>query len=538
MPENVLRETEAMQKPEIIHPLSHSFVIATISLLLVVAATVASSAGTDWALVDKSCSGVVSALEVPCGSVGVYHFVGVRVPSGCEVYASGEEDPPWYPPPFHLDPFSDVPDPEPIGPVEDLTDESNWVAVIDFLGPHGESTSWLVNTVSGPEVETDLSVLDDAELAPLGTRVNDFHVLAKLCRIAEMVDEDGAAAPLVINMSFGRRVRPNEPLSSADCQSDEGSLASCQIVELVDHLSGRGSRLIAAAGNHRQTLYPAVLDQVLPAAMLDLDAFLPGDQGDQGDQDEPDRVVQPVWESDSTVRALFPGNSLCLKETWAAPAGSSYSSAMFSGWIADVLWRGAQIDEWDKSDEWEPQWDSRRGCYLLARNGRAFPWCNTEVQHLFDGLEGGNEDGCWAGVETDVIAPDADSGKFQPDQPSYDAWTAEFHPTPESDPCVPCIGRTMNADIELDLSQSPSLPESTFLDAVYFRSGNEFYALQLSRDDLGKIADGHVGTLIVPGMAGLMETASLWYLLKQSDGATCETLNTCYWSSTPIRFLP
>jgi len=133
---------------------------------------------------------------------------------------------------------------------------------------------------------------------------------------------------------------------------------------------------------------------------------------------------------------------------------------------------------------------------------------------------------------------------------SFDAWIAANHPTPESDPCVPCIGDPVVTlvgpadDFVLNMSQSRPLPSPLRIDAVYLRLGSQFYPLGLSPETLAQLADGQLESLLFSGWGGLIlsdQQGSLVYVIKQ-PGADCVSLDgtlpdQCFWSSTPILWL-
>ena len=398
-----------------------------------------------------------------------------------------------------------------------------WIAIIDFAGVHGATTSWLAGQVAGHSASTSLLVLDDPALSSLGP-VGDFHVLAKLCQIAEGVDFRGMAAPVAVNMSFGRGLRAGEGNGGPGC---DATGASCQVSRVISYLRAKGSNFVASAGNHQDVLFPGSLADVVEVGMLALNAFFASG------------AVLPAWETPPTSTGLLPGNGLCLGH-WAAPAGSSYSAAMFTGWITALREHQKRIDPLT-GGAWAPKWHAGLQCYVLSQGAQLFPWCNPKITEIFNGLHGANAGPCWesAGGAGGAYAVAPGQPEAQPGIRSFTTWTTETHPTPESDPCVPCVGSVnlAQSELELNLSQSAAIPEGTSLEGVYLRVGAEFLELSLSPAQLQSIEAGTIGQLVLSGSGSLVapgEQPSLWYEMKDDPAADCATPNVCFWSSTPI----
>lgn len=527
-----------------------------------------------WALFDPECRQESAVLEVPCGTYGVFQFVSVDPADACDALTEGEEVPPIYHPPSSPGNFIATPvDPDldlyngleqpitnqssanrlpelqtqpidddgaydfglstgaPIAPPGTPPVEPDvaveWLGVIDYSGTHGISTSWLADKVSGTAVQTYLGILDDPAFDPLGEGVGDFHVLAKLCQLSDFVD-NGGDPPRVVNMSFGRAARPvdrDDVDNVIDGNACDESLASCQIAQVLTHLTERGVTFVAAAGNHQELLFPAKLSNVLSAGMLDLNRFF----------DE--RIVERAWETPPAADALMPGNALCLRH-WSAPAGASYSSAMLAGWIYEALRLNPGLASIARDLEWAPAWDVDASCYRLMAEDMLWGPCNPYIQTLFGGLEGANEESCW----TVASQPAIELGEPGPPQgapqlPSLDEWSEETLPTPESDPCLPCIAIVSGNDLIVDMSSSVGLPEGTFLDSVSLRVGSNYYPLALLPEDLTDIENGALSQLQLPGwgwLTGLGVKLSLTYQQKANPADDCGEPNKCYWTTTPL----
>ena len=515
-------------------------------ICLLAAGASAQAAQIQWALFEPECAGSDSPLEVRCGDYGVFQLVHVEAVDGCDPVESGIDDPPVYPEPGHLAYFpteptqiglslsasgatsstSALPSKEskvahalaPKAPAPQL--DPGWIAVIDFSGTHGSSIQWLVGAIAGPRFTTTLAKLDDPALSTLGP-VSDFHVLAKLCEIVEHVDVDGAAPPRAVNMSFGRAAGA-DALLTADCTEDS---AACQIAKVAEHLHARQTVLVAAAGNHQEMLFPAVLPDVLDVGMIDLGAFLKGG------------VVQPAWETPVSAKGLFPGNGLCLRGGWGAPAGASYAAAIYTGWLSFALDEFPGLDPF-ADGIWSPVLRDDLGCPVLALGPQTSSACNEQVTALFDKLDPASPGNCWfAATEPTETVPAPGEPVTQPGVPSLTNFSATTHATPESDPCVPCVGVTFAQNVSLDFSLSHGLAAGTYLDSVYLRVGSSFYTVWLSPSQIAAIQNGNLAALVLNGYAPLLVPGaqiSLWYEMKTDPLANCQTSTACFWSSTPV----
>jgi hypothetical protein len=402
-----------------------------------------------------------------------------------------------------------------------------WIAVLDFDSPHGESTTWLTGSVAGTSVTTALAPLDDPALADLGP-VGDIHVLARLCEIAQVVDSGALPPPTTINMSFGRlrRVDPdlNPDPASADCDSPS---AACQVAQVAGYLRAKGTWLVAAAGNHGAELFPGSLAEVVAAGMLDSTLFARNGE------------VRRAWETPSTADALIPGNALCLN-SWSAPAGSSYSSALLAGWLVQVLTHPTILDTLP-SGMWIPVQHPTKDCPVLGRGDKLTPWCNTGVTALFGGLTGAVPTTCTAASAGITETAPSHSRATPPGSiPSIDAYGDPTHPTPESDPCVPCTGviATNEGDtLTIDLSKSGPLPEGIVFDAVKLRVEEIYFPIDLDARQLELMNAGELSTLVIPGIGRYIPpggSVSMWYRMRDRAAPDCGSEAGCFWSSTPL----
>jgi hypothetical protein len=546
-----------------------------------------------WVLLPPQCAPPVSGFAVGCGDYGTFVF-NVNSPTGCTPIVEGEEVPKTYPKPATMMqeqqqvPFNPLqpatstslagqgqlepraardseslplpPTPCQAGsclsPRGGASGQEPWVAVVDWNDWHGWTTGWTVAHISGLPVH--LEALDSQPLRQnLGATVGDGHVLASLCGVAEAVDEQAAPAPLVINMSFGRLAGDVEPWSAASC---DPTTLSCQILQVVSHLDQSHAILMASAGNHQAELFPAIAQEIIEVGNLDLTAF------------EWTQEVHPSWETPLQASALFPGYGLCLEypadegstELWPAPAGSSYSSAFFAGWVAYDLARG--IVQAPAATPWAPRWSEAKGCYGISADTKE-P-CNRVANQILDRILGTDPRACWSQRPRTplLVVEGPPQGVASPLTflPSLDAWVDRGHsPAPMSDFCVPCVTSgdgsgwltygdgsdgsdgsdgvrvaTAEPDLVLDLGSSATVPSPDFIfHALYLRTGDSFYSvLHRANGDMEKlagIAGGDYKSLILRGFNQVLSPAtqhSLVYLMCLADG----TGDDCFWTSTPL----
>ncbi|HKQ61018.1 MAG TPA: S8/S53 family peptidase [Candidatus Polarisedimenticolaceae bacterium] len=513
----------------------------------------------DWVLYDRTCVDGSAQLEIPCGDYGVFHMVGV-VAGTCPTRASGVEESHLYaaPPHGHAFPVAApllrqlgtphetestgelavVPSgrreggpaprfivgPGPPPPQPPPPTPRPWLAMVDFTGAHGDSTTWLASEIAGDGVDTFLSDLDDPQLAPLGDRVGDFHVLSKLCEVAEKVDHSPLDPPLIVNMSFGRAVfASTDPTSAAGCNP---ASAPCQIAQVLARLRQQGSVLVAAAGNQQQLLFPASLDDVMAVGMQDLNRFLFNAQ------------PRAAWETPTGVNAWMPGNALCL-DAWAIPAGSSYSSAVFAGWLVELRQDYPTVDPL-VGPTWMPRWSTQSQCVVLAQATVLSTECNPTINLMFAGLVDGYDTLCWSPQPTvSETVPPPGTPQAPTTLPTFEQWVAGVHREPESDPCVPCVGKIApgGVDLNLDVSAAQPLPSGTYIDSLSLRVTTNYYPLTVTSAQLSALAAAtldqlvlsQAGSLVAPG-----QSVSLYYRLKNDPNWSCNVPNNCYWRSTPV----
>jgi len=454
-----------------------------------------------------------------------------------------------------------------------------WVAVIDWDDAHGWSVGWTVRELVGPGHDVALLNFLTPDLQEFSAKgVTDVHTLVKLCEISDAVDR-GLRRPSAINMSFGRYFRPGVDSDlGSPCQSDD--FLSCQIVRVLEHLysapagPGTGTVLVAAAGNYRTLQFPAAVQTVIPAGGLDLDGF------------ESQRLALGTWETAPELasgltrsRALLPASGVCLEASpgtpgspsWAAPPGTSYSSAILAGWLALELAAGTVADPLLPD-----LWNLQRTCsvpgscnYRLQQGSQrvygSHPTTDLFCNRLFDPA---NRD---CGVDPPQVAGIVDGSvtyNLLPDPtlliPSFLQTLAGWElPSPDSNPCIPCAGARqpppkslgVNAlkavplqptgpviivdavplDWWIDFTESGAFVDGSALDSIYLRTGTEFRKVSVPAASLELMRTGKLDGLYLHG-AGTYLTgtrqASLIFILHRTGTPLIEQ----FWTSIPVYF--
>jgi len=494
---------------------------------------------TSWTVGDRNCS-LEEGTPIACGNYGLFY---VDTEEKCEGGAFGADDPQSYPlpkeapelVPVPIEPFQRhsanvagvMPD-----PIDGLPTEP-WIGIVDFLfKKHGLAVQWLAEELSLGTSQSVIFHVDDPDLLQdLGEEVGDFHLLASLCSIAELVDIDGAPAPSVVNMSLGRLPRFDDEIDFDDCNS--GALL-CQIGYVIEHLRKLEVDFIAAGGNHRKKLIPAALSNVASVVSADLRRLLE------------DTEVEPSWESPQAAQGVFPANGLCLRGGVPAPAGSSYASAIFSGWFTQAKQALPHLDPVGPR-VWKPLWRPDGRCFVLSGDGVPVTRCNAAFDEVITELSGGPGN-CWAPLSNRVVfaGPGGTAVQF-PTYDSFDEWAA-LHPTPEADPCVPCMGGppdddfVESNDLIINISHSKELPDNEYVREIYLRVGEEFYPLNIHPDNLLAIGAAQVDYLWLPGWRSFIDfqvSASVFYVVANTPDIDCSAgPSLCYWSSSQVTWHP
>jgi hypothetical protein len=295
---------------------------------------------------------------------------------------------------------------------------------------------------------------------------------------------------------------------------------------VLSYLQGKeGILAVAAAGNHHEMLFPALLPGVISAGALDLTWL--------GETGKPRASAQ----TPPGTRALVLGYGLYLSgdsgdtsPVWPAPPGSSYAAALFTGWLGGTL-TGQDAPVALKGDRWTPV--PTAAGLALALDGVPVPGSELAAPaRLFERALGDvptfGEKGSQAVLRLDGPAPPL------PELSLLHA-DAGNGPQPGVNPCVPCrgIGEGLesSAPILVDLSYSSPLPTGADLIAVFLRVGGELYAFDRSRDPdlLAEMAAGQVEELVLDEAGGVLEPGE-----QPSLVLVVNVGGTAYWHEVPL----
>jgi hypothetical protein len=213
---------------------------------------------------------------------------------------------------------------------------------------------------------------------------------------------------------------------------------------------------------------------------------------------------------------------------------------MLAGWLVEPLTSGTFRTL--GTGPLRPALHPTKGCWALT-GGAKYTSCNARITSLIGGLTGAIPTPCdLADTGPDVTTPSLGRGRPPDAIQSIDAHGAPTHPTPESDPCVPCSGVVLLAgdggsDLALDLSKSGPLPDGVLFDEVDLRVEGTIIPLPLTAVDLELMRRGELAQITIPD-AGIMITPesslSLWYRLREDATPACGAGQDCFWSATPL----
>jgi len=403
-----------------------------------------------------------------------------------------------------------------------------WVAVVDWRNEHGWSVAATVREASDRRVGVEL--YDLASASPITQAlpsVSDLHVLLQLCALEEHVENQPFDRPLAVNLSFGRRK-----------SGPDGTGLGGAVGQVLSRLAAAGVLPVAAAGNHREMLFPAASPGVVSAGALDLSYFQQGAQ------------ARPSAQTPPGAAALNLGYGLYLStddgHLWAAPPGSSYAAALFTGWIGGYLAGGGQLPaaaslpgaRWTPVPLGTPE--NIAGGLALALNGTPLSGSGLAgPRTFFDRALRGTGTPAAPGpgivLQKTIAAP-----PLSPDPLLY-ADTGN-DPQPGVCPCVPCgpgggggLGTQASTEgsgtLVLDLSSSQPLPPEMSLIRVFLRVGKAVYAFDRSgyQEVLSPIAAGSAGSLVLTGLDGLLPAGQQPSLVLEVHVG-----GSSYWHEIPI----
>jgi hypothetical protein len=399
-----------------------------------------------------------------------------------------------------------------------------WVAVVDWRNEHGWSVAATIREASDQRVGVELYELTTpSAITQALPSVSDLHVLLQLCALEEQIKNQPFDQPLAVNLSFGRRTNgPAVGLGGA-------------VGQVLSHLASKGILPVAAAGNHHEMLFPAASPGVVSAGALDLSWFQQAAQS------------RPSAQTPDGAAALTLGYGLYLStgdnHLWAAPPGSSYAAALFSGWLGGYLAGGGQLPAASAlpGARWTPvQTGGTGGGIALALNG--IPLAGSGLagpRAFFDrALRGtGTPAAPTPGIALQVTMTAPPLSPY----PLLYADTGN-DPQPGVCPCVPCgpgggggFGQQASGEgsgtLVLDLSSSQPLPAEMSLIRVFLRVGKTVYAFDRSgyQEVLAPIAAGGAGSLVLTGLDGLLPAGQQPSLVLEIYVG-----GSSYWHEIPI----
>ena len=533
----------------------------------------------DWALVPDTCTVPEGAVAFACGDLGTYVFGEPLRPLACIADDSGQAgDDEVYPPPrmvsvVDLEPVQiELPwvltlraaeqrarDLEAIGfETKDGSVMASLPAalVVDWVDSHGAAVVSIVSQVAGDDSRVGFYALDAPELvAKLGGSISDAHLAANLCLISDSVAE-GTAPPTVVNLSFGRY---STDVIHPDTCADT---LACQVARIVEQLMGQGIRVTAAAGNHRELLFPARIEGVTSIGTFDLAYFATHE------------VAIPSWESPENVDVLLPGDGVCSGGDLAA--GSSFASAAAAGYLASDVRNSGSLSA--GPGVWAPV--KGPDCYLMGSTIVPSSACASGLDAFIDQTLSGepctgtSPDGAGMGNGTLPIPTEdlrvvkvrlAQNAVNLPNVPGYDEWQADtHHPTPGGQVCIPCegddgggggqalrvggplaskvqIAPILGSDITLDLGSSAGLGDSFQILKVYLRVGAKLYRALADPLAAQELTAGNVDRLILQDALDLVladEQPSIVVLeWVDLDGDGEINSRERFWNSSPV-YLP
>lgn len=528
-----------------------SFVITALMFGLTLCAASSAADPVSWRQYDNGCPARDVPNEFLCGNYGRFYINDEPALPGCTQLAQGDDMSSPYQVVRNVMHFPAIPLPvaersnrtvagaagvgQLLQPAAGLQRDRRvpWLALIDFEGAHGLSVDWLARAIAGERVASSALLLDDPAVNPNGV-VTDIDVLRQLCVVAQRADNASHLMP-VVNMSFGRALETGDPIDGQPCLNDA---LPCQIRRVAEHLVANDAIVVAAAGKQKSWLFPAALDVVVGAALMDPSNYAQNAQ------------ATATWDMPTAAAALMPGNGLCLRGGWSAPSGASYSSAILSGWLAFAMTQGVRFTAGELS-ALEPVYSHARGCHVLGNaQGAQYSACNEYIDVLFAGLAGQFQAFCWTGDDDrSITASLKPPTPTQPETVGVVQWDADVRPAPEGDPCVPCTGSTFarNAsagDITINLSNTRPMREELVIESVHLRAGAKFHEVALTASMLDDLRRGAIDYLVIEQGAGIASSAgssSLFFRLRDSAATSCDDLvngqPACGWMATHIHIL-
>ncbi|MEM8932225.1 MAG: S8 family serine peptidase [Acidobacteriota bacterium] len=492
-----------------------------------------------WLRTDGSC-GTQAPVQIACGDVGEYHIdtqAVMTVECGGGV-GKGEPIETYPRPQLQGGPNWPCQNGSCFTPDDDAWREQRpFVAVIDWDDPHGWSVGAILAELVAATPRFDPLAASWPELPAVLSTAGDLHVLRQLCT---MLDQPAAERPDFVNMSFGR-------FTDGDARCGTTSLR-CEISMVLDELVKKGVTFFAAAGNDGEMMFPASAPAVSAVGALDLASFRGVGK------------IKPTPETPAGVDILMPGHGLALTladgSVWGAPPGSSYASALATGWIADFsssivtdvkgLWEGRVLTIYDPGDE------TYRLGYATGAVPQSFSASAAALACNALGCSGESMAATPEAPRNRTIEIDG-AGQLPSATFADIARDGQNRPSPGSRPCIPCHDipddvmatdpvptkrmpgpvetASSHDDLQIDLSASDGVPQEYALRSILLRVGDQVYAFSDSNHEglLADLAAGNVDSLRIPAAPPEVwthHTALVW-VLATTDG-------TEFWHATPV----
>jgi hypothetical protein len=489
--------------------------------------------GIDWLQIPAGCQGSITTDGEPlqtlaCGGMGSFAFgtSSLHYHGPCTAVGASE-----VPAVIPVEPAPPLPAAFPCAGGRCLGHKSDrpWVAILDWPSEHGWSVAATIQEASGQQLDVELYDLTAAGgLATWVPSVSDLHVLVQLCALEERSPAD---RPLLVNLSFGRH---RSQAAGAECGG--GPSLGCAVSQVLSHLASEGVLPVAAAGNHRELLFPASTPDVISAGALDLAAY------------SLDRTARPSAQTPASAQALLPGYGLYLSlppvggvETyWPAPPGSSYAAAFFTGWLGATLAGGGKLPDRPQpaAGQWIPL-ATANGGFALGLGGIPLPGSDLGGAGTLLGRALG-------GISSPGAQPISATLRltgFADPMPPLSVLYADAGngPQPGVDPCVPCHGNRQEEGMAypgallVDLTASGGLPVQMRPRSLWLRVGGAFYGFDRSYDArlLATLAAGNLTSLALTGVGGILPAG------RQPSLVFVVTVgSTDYWHEVPIQLQP
>lgn len=393
-----------------------------------------------------------------------------------------------------------------------IPDNEPWIALIDWNNEHGLTVAETLSRVA-KGMPVQLFELDaEASREVLGDAVGDAHVLMQLCAIAE---HSKTTPPTVVNLSFGRW---NQPLP----QANPGPSLEGEIRQLIHELAKK-THFVAAAGNDGLMLFPAVIPEVLSVGALDLAAFRRG-------------VVAPSRISPQETDAFFPANGILLEQgnvAWPLPPGTSYASALASGWLATLNSESRELVFEAVGELLAPQRTEAGNYELFLGSQKLAGSVNTVASRLLDIAAVPAAD-AWSKLKLPAGPRRLEWIIGEIDGIPERTWTEvrgrANSPAPDSYPCVPCAdapdpwgggGGLLINSLLLDFGSTERFGPGIALNALYLQSGERILRFASSEDEsfLHEVATGELKQLEVENLPSQVhdhELLLVWVLTESS----------------------